>query len=241
MGLNRWLGCIENPRTGREADAVPAPTRRPTSQSWSSARARRPAGRHLRGAAGHSVVVLEREAEAGGQVRWAAKVPNRAEFGDIVRNQLNECERAGVEIRFGVEATADAVLAMDPDVVDRRHGFAAGPALVGPARAREMPVIDVTDVLTGAFTPSGRVVVIDEVGFHQATSVAELLADRGCEVEVLSPGMVVGQDLGITLDMENWWLRANAKGIVQTTDSVSWGSRTGRSRCCTTPPGRTRP
>ena len=30
--------------------------------------------------------------------------------------------------------------------------------------------------------------------------------------------MVVGQDLGITLDMENWWIRASAKGIVQTTE-----------------------
>ena len=66
--------------------------------------------------------------------------------------------------------------------------------------------------------PTGNVVVIDELGFHQATSVAELLADRGCDVEVVTPGMVVGQDLGITLDMENWWIRATAKGIVQTVE-----------------------
>lgn len=35
--------------------------------------------------------------------------------------------------------------------------------------------------------------------------------------------MVVGQDLGITLDMENWWMRAGAKGIAQTTDLVPMG------------------
>jgi len=64
------------------------------------------------------------------------------------------------------------------------------------------------------------VIVIDELGFHHATSVAELLADRGCTVEVATNGMVVGQDLGITLDMEGWWTRANAKGIVQSTDLV---------------------
>ena len=28
MGLNRWLGCIENPRTGREAVSLPPPRRR---------------------------------------------------------------------------------------------------------------------------------------------------------------------------------------------------------------------
>ena len=35
--------------------------------------------------------------------------------------------------------------------------------------------------------------------------------------------MVVGQDLGITLDMEKWWIRADAKGIVQSTDLVPMG------------------
>ena len=64
---------------------------------------------------------------------------------------------------------------------------------------------------------------IDEIGFHHATSVAELLADRGCHVEVVTPGMVVGQDLGITLDMEQWWIRAGAKGSVQSTDLVPMG------------------
>jgi 2,4-dienoyl-CoA reductase (NADPH2) len=53
--------------------------------------------------------------------------------------------------------------------------------------------------------------------------VAELLADRDCVVEVITNGMVVGQDLGITLDMEGWWMRAGAKGIVQSTDLVPMG------------------
>ncbi|HAP77734.1 MAG TPA: mycofactocin system FadH/OYE family oxidoreductase 2, partial [Acidimicrobiaceae bacterium] len=41
--------------------------------------------------------------------------------------------------------------------------------------------------------------------------------------EIVTPGMVVGQDLGITLDMENWWMRAHSKGIVQSTDLVPMG------------------
>ena len=35
--------------------------------------------------------------------------------------------------------------------------------------------------------------------------------------------MVVGQDLGITLDLEQWWMRASAKGITQSTDLVPMG------------------
>ena len=84
-------------------------------------------------------------------------------------------------------------------------------------------IVDCRDVLEGRAEPTGRVLIVDEIGFHHATSVAELLADRGCDVEIATPGMVVGQDLGITLDMETWWMRASAKGIAQSTDLVPMG------------------
>jgi 2,4-dienoyl-CoA reductase (NADPH2) len=80
--------------------------------------------------------------------------------------------------------------------------------------------VDVRDVLEGRATPGGDVLVVDELGFHQATSVAELLADRGCRVRISTPGMVVGQDLGVTLDLELFTVRARNKGIRQTTDEV---------------------
>jgi 2,4-dienoyl-CoA reductase (NADPH2) len=89
-------------------------------------------------------------------------------------------------------------------------------------------VADIREVLEGSVRPFGDVMVIDEIGFHHATSVGELLADRGCSVEIVTPGMVVGQDLGVTLDMENWWIRASEKGIVQRTDLVPMGME-GRS------------
>ncbi len=218
MGLNRWLGCIENPRTGRESLGVGEP--RPVSVG------RRvlvvgagPAGLQAAIAAarnGHHVTVLEREQEAGGQVRLAASVPNRAEFGDLVRNQVHECGRLGVQIEHGVDVDLAEVQRRSPDTVVVATGSR-------PAKPYWVPgdadwIVDVRDVLEGTVDPSGSVVVLDEIGFHHATSVAELLADRGCQVEVITPGMVVGQDLGVTLDMENWWIRATSKGIVQTTE-----------------------
>jgi 2,4-dienoyl-CoA reductase (NADPH2) len=223
MGLNRWLGCIENPRTGREASM--------SSKVELSRRPRRvlvvgagPGG--LQAAvtasqAGHRVAVWERADQAGGQVRWAASVPNRSELGDLVRNLLGECRRLGVDVAYGREATVSTVLAEGPDAVVLATG--ASPARPWWAPSDQARIVDVLDVLTGQARPSGDVVVIDELGFHQATSVAELLADRGCRVEILTPGMVVGQDLGVTLDLENWWFRAEAKGIVQTTDAVIVG------------------
>jgi 2,4-dienoyl-CoA reductase (NADPH2) len=167
------------------------------------------------------VTVYEKQRQAGGQVRLAASVPNRAEFGDMIRNQLAECRRLGVTIEYGIEASSEMVAAKRPQHVIVATGAVAQRPWWAPAEAAQ--VIDVRAVLDGTCNPSGDVVVIDELGFHHATSVAELLADRGCTVEIITNGMVVGQDLGITLDMENWWMRASARDIVQTTDLVPMG------------------
>jgi 2,4-dienoyl-CoA reductase (NADPH2) len=232
MGLNRWLGCIENPRTGREHDWLVtdhvAITSKPKKVMIAGAG---PAGLQAAIAAarrGHSVTVYEKEQFAGGQVRIAASVPNRAEFGDMIRNQLAECRRLGVSIVYGTGVWPGLIDDVRPDHVivatgaePTRPWWVADPELDESARR----VCDVRHVLDGTASmggpqPGDSVVVIDEIGFHHATSVAEVLADRGCSVEIVTPGMVVGQDLGITLDMENWWIRAHAKGIVQSTDLV---------------------
>ncbi len=227
MGLNRWLGCIESPSTGREALAGAAPASRRRRVVVVGAG---PGGLQAAIAAasrGHDVTVLERLAVPGGQARIAASVPSRAEFGDIVRNQVHECRRLGVDIRYGVDADPSSVLSLRPDAVVVATG--AVPSRPYWAVPSASTVVDVRDVLEGRAAPSGRVVVVDELGFHQATSVAELLADRGCAVMVVTPGMVVGQDLGITLDLEHWNVRAAAKGIAQLTDLVpmAWSADEG--------------
>lgn len=225
MGLNRWLGCIENPRTGREAEPLLGISAKPKQVMVVGAG---PAGLQAAIAAarsGHSVTVLEKEAQAGGQVRLAASVPNRAEFGDMIRNQLNECARLGVAIEYGVGVWPGLVEERTPDHVIVAMG--AEPSRPWWVAGDATRVADVREVLDGTAEPTGSVVVIDEIGFHHATSVGELLADRGCQVEIVTPGMVVGQDLGITLDMENWWMRAGAKGIVQSTDLVPMGLTAG--------------
>jgi mycofactocin system FadH/OYE family oxidoreductase 2 len=227
MGLNRWLGCIENPVTGREDERARAGRATVTLR----ARPRRvvvvgagPAG--LQAAvsaaeAGHRVTVLERADHPGGQVRLAASVPSRAEFGDIVRNLVHAAAGLGVEVRLGVEADVAGILALGPDDVIVATG--ADPARPYWAPPDDGRVVDVVDVLAERVTPTGTVLVIDELGFHQATSVAEVLADRGAGVTVVTNGMVVGQDLGITLDLEHWQYKASTKGIGQLTDLVPMG------------------
>ncbi|WAL67474.1 mycofactocin system FadH/OYE family oxidoreductase 2 [Amycolatopsis cynarae] len=221
MGLNRWLGCIENPRTGRESVPLPPPGPRPKRVLVVGGG---PAGLQAASTAaqrGHHVTLFERREHTGGQVAVAASVPSRAEFLDVVRNLLAECQRYGVDVKTGAEVTADELRAEAPDAVV----LATGAKPLAPYWAGGLDrVVDVRDVLEGRAAPEGEVVVIDDLGFHQATSVAELLADRGCRVRISTSGMVVGQDLGITLDMETFNVRAHAKGISQHTDEVVLGA-----------------
>ena len=238
MGLNRWLGCIENPYTGRESILVrPTPGNGHDASEQSEGAARivvvggGPAGLQTALVAaqlGHQVTLLEATPRLGGQVRLAASVPNRAEFGDLIRNLSAEARRSGVEIQLETEGTVELIDTLAPDAVVVATGSIPNrPYWAPPPDAGGERVVDILDVLEGRVEPTGSVVVIDDVGFHQSTSVAELLADRGCSVEVITKAMVVGQDLGVTLDMETWWFRASAKGIVQTTDLVAMGYEEG--------------
>jgi mycofactocin system FadH/OYE family oxidoreductase 2 len=244
VGRNRWLGCIANPRAGRESVPLPAPapatacTAHPVQTAPPMNTGRRPGTPRrvyvvgggpggLQAAVtaaerGHRVTLFEGADRTGGQAANPARMPGRAGFGVLTRDLAAQARRAGVRVETSHPVDAEFLRAERPDAVV----LATGAVPVQPVWAHGHPrVVDVREVADGSARPVGTVVVLDELGFHPATSVAELLADRGCAVEVMTSAMVVGQDLGLTLDLELWTRKVHAQGVRQRTDVVVLDAR----------------
>ncbi|MEV1292364.1 FAD-dependent oxidoreductase [Pseudonocardia sp. NPDC049635] len=222
VGLNLPLGCVVNPAAGREwltlGAGVPTPagTRRvlvagagPAGLSAAAALARR----------GHDVTLVERAARPGGRLALAARAPGRGELRHVVEDLERAVREAGVRIRLSTVLDRALVEAHRPDALVLATGARPVPPPWDPGRL----TVPVDDVLAGARLPDGPVLVVDELGFHHATSVAELLAARGHDTEIVTPALVVGQDLGLTLDREGFRRRAHAAGVRCSTDRAVLG------------------
>ena len=114
------INCVQNPAVGREDElglGTLEPARSPKRVVVVGGG---PAGLEtawVAAARGHRVTLLERAAELGGAIRLAQRLPGRAEIADLADWRIGECERRGVELRTGVEATTESVLALEPDAV----------------------------------------------------------------------------------------------------------------------------
>ncbi|MCM2394891.1 NADH:flavin oxidoreductase [Rhizobium sp. S95] len=142
---------------------------------------------------GHAVEVLEATSEAGGQINLMVRNPRRKEMIGIVDWRLAELERLGVPIRYNTYASAEDVLALSPDlVVVATGGIAQSPEL----EAGDDLVVSSWDILAGAVKPEGPVLLFDDNGGHQGMSAAEVIANIGVELEIVSPERFFAPEMG---------------------------------------------
>ena len=178
--------CIHNPATGREADMPHAIPPAPKSKTVVIVGAG-PAGLEAARVAaerGHRVVVFEAADEPGGQVRLTAKTKRRAEMIGIIDWRMAQCAARGVEFRFNTWAEAPDVLALSPDVVIVATG---GLPQTDVLEVGNDLVVSSWDILSGDVKPGSNVLVFDPAGDHAGLQSAQLLAEAGATVEVMTP------------------------------------------------------
>ncbi|GAA1989292.1 NADH:flavin oxidoreductase [Amycolatopsis minnesotensis] len=187
--------CIHNPATGREQwlpHTITPAAGRVKAVVVGAGPAGLEAARVL-GERGHEVVVFEAGDVPGGQVRIAASNPRRRDLLGIVDWRVGECKRHGVDIRCGVLAEPEDILAEAPEVVVIATGGL--PDLTFLAEGGDL-VADTWDVLTGSVRPRGPVLVYDDNGAYPGMDAAEVLARGGAAIEYVTPERTLAPDVG---------------------------------------------
>jgi thioredoxin reductase len=219
VGLNKPIGCIQNPAVGYEKDQgigklKPALIRKnvtvvgggPAGMKAAEVAARR----------GHQVTLYEKSTRLGGQINIAMLGAGRVEIGNVIRNAENQLKKLPVKIVLNKEVTPEFILSQNPDVVIIATGSVP---LERPVPGADNPsIFNVWQVLKNEVDVGNKVLLVDYDGHHQATATAEFLADRGKKVHMVTSSLFVGQDLGGTQDMFLTRQRLLQKGVTFTTD-----------------------
>jgi 2,4-dienoyl-CoA reductase-like NADH-dependent reductase (Old Yellow Enzyme family) len=143
---------------------------------------------------GYTVTVLERDEQAGGQMlAWTAST-SRREFRRFLEWQRRRLDQLGVQVRLGVDADAETVGALAPDLTVLATGARPMPL--------RLPRTDGTVAIIDPLDPAeqyGRVVIYDGIGELDGMLLAERAAEGGAEHVTLVTGRLhVGEGEGIS-------------------------------------------
>ncbi len=219
VGLNKSIGCIQNPNIGFEKERgagsiKPAPIKKKVLIAGGG-----PAG--LRAAVvaaqrGHAVTLYEKADKLGGQVNIAALGAGREEIGAVIRNEENQLKFLPVEIVLNKEVTAEFVMEQKPDVVIVATGSVPKES---PLPGADGPhIFNVWQALLNEKDVGEKVLFIDNDGHHQATATAELLAERDRKVHIVTSSPTIGSELGPPQDQYLSHQRLAQKGVTFTPD-----------------------
>jgi N-methyl-L-proline demethylase len=178
--------CIHNAATGREL-SMPHEIQKASQRRRIVIVGAGPAGMEAARVAaerGHEVIVFEAAKDAGGQIRLTAQSPRRHEMISIIDWRMSQCEGLGVSFHFNTLAEADTVLAKNPDIVIIATGGYPDTEIL--ESGNEL-VVSSWDILSRYVKPGKNVLIFDDAGDHAALQAAEIIADSGAKLEIMTP------------------------------------------------------
>lgn len=188
--------CIHNAATGRELTMPHEIAKAATAKKVVIVGAG-PAGLEAARVAaerGHDVTVFEAAAEAGGQVRLTSQSPRRREMIGIIDWRMAQCAARDVTFHFNTWADADDVTALDPDVVIVATGGMPNLELF-EQKGEQAHVVSSWDIISGDVKPAGKILIYDESGDHPALQAAEIAANAGASIEIMTPDRTFSPDV----------------------------------------------
>ena len=188
--------CMHNAATGRELtmphDIAPSTNKKKVVIVGAG-----PAGLEAARVAaerGHDITVFEAQPDPGGQVRLTAQNPRRREMISIIDWRMSQCAARDVDFRFNTWAEAVDVTALNPDVVIIATGGLPNTELFESGKEQDL-VVTSWDLISGDVKPGQNVLIYDESGDHPGLMAAEVAANAGSTVEVMTPDRMFAPDI----------------------------------------------
>ena len=214
---NPIVSCVGEPRSGHETTDAP-PELHAASAGDALVIGAGVAGleaARVLAEGGFGVRVVERADRAGGMLLTAARLPGHERATRLVEWLLSECERLGVVIETGTEASGSDL--------DTARGRAL-PVVLATGSRRARPAFDADEscLVLDAPTllesgpdvlPAGPVLVHDPVGGPIGVGVAEWLAGAGADVALVTPDQIAGSLLSRTGDLADANTRLQRAGV----------------------------
>lgn len=139
----------------------------------------------------HKVILIEKDDDLGGQVKYIMKLPTREEIGDITRHLVVKLHEYSVDIEINTLATESTIESINPDTVI----IATGSVPYVPAKLQADNVLTVLDVLIEQKPVGNHVLVIDRDHRWKGGGIADYLANHGKIVEIVSTMQYIAPDL----------------------------------------------
>jgi 2,4-dienoyl-CoA reductase-like NADH-dependent reductase (Old Yellow Enzyme family) len=184
------IGCLVNPRTGRERTLPrPRPADAPRRVLVAGGGPAGIAAALEAAAAGHAVVLAERDDALGGQLRIAGRAPAHHETWErYARHVARRLDAAGVDVRLGAAVAPHDVGGYDAVIV-ATGAVPYRPPFAAPGVA----VLDATAAILEPAAVAGPALVADWGGGWTGLDAAETLVAAGVDVTLACAAAAIGE------------------------------------------------
>jgi 2,4-dienoyl-CoA reductase-like NADH-dependent reductase (Old Yellow Enzyme family) len=190
------IGCVHNPAAGHEqtlgiSTLTPASTPKRVVIIGGGVMGLKAA--EIAALRGHHVTLIEKNDQPGGQVMIAAAAPGHGEWGEIAIHLIAQVKRLGVNALTGTSATAEVVLALNPDAVVVATGSSAAPPPF--ARKGTLPVFNEWQMMQSESPCDARVLLLDLGVRFEGAALAETLVEWRNQVTWIAPTPTIGFEI----------------------------------------------